>query len=103
MYRLVSGPLSRDASLYCAEVKRLTYQRAAPLYRLALLIQRPTEQRPMSAEPTRLPADTLAELEKKKKLKGRTKRRRDRTLEEDRSEGLDGLLVILLAVNSLLV
>lgn len=102
MYRLVSGPLSRDASLYCAEVKRLTYQRAAPLYRLALLIQRPTEQRPMSAEPTRLPADTLAEL-KKKKLKRRTKRRRDRTLEEDRSEGLDGLLVILLAVNSLLV
>lgn len=69
VYRLVSGPLSRDASLYCAQVKRLTYQRAAPLYRLALLIQRPTEQRPVSAEPTQLPADTLAALDKKKKKK----------------------------------
>lgn len=38
VYRLESGPLSCDASLYCAEVKRLTYQGVVLQYSLLVLI-----------------------------------------------------------------
>lgn len=53
VYRLRSGPLSRDASFYCAAVKRFTYHGAALLYSLLFLIQQAAEQRPCQQSPSR--------------------------------------------------
>lgn len=53
VYRLWSGPLSCDASLYCAAVKRFTYRGAALLYSLLFLMWKITEQRPCQQSPSR--------------------------------------------------
>lgn len=53
VYRLQSGPLSCDASLYCAAVKRFIHHRVALLYRLIFLIWQSAEQRPCQQSPSR--------------------------------------------------
>lgn len=53
VYRLRSGPLSHDASLCCAAVKRFTYHAAVLLYSLLFLIQQTAELRPCQQSPSR--------------------------------------------------
>lgn len=53
VYRLRSGPLSCDASFYCAAVKRFIHHGAALLYGLLFLIWQTAEQRPRQQSPSR--------------------------------------------------
>lgn len=53
VYRLRSGPLSCDASFYCAAVKRSIHHRGAPLYGPLFLIRHAAEQRPRQHSPSR--------------------------------------------------
>lgn len=53
VYRLRSGPLSCDASLYCAAVKRFIHHGVALLYSLLFLIWQTAEQRPRQQSPSR--------------------------------------------------
>lgn len=53
VYRLRSGPLSCDASLYCAAVKRFIHHGVALLYSLLFLISQSTEQRLCQQSPCR--------------------------------------------------
>lgn len=53
VYRLRSGPLSCDASLYCAAVKRFIYHGVALLYSLLFLIWQTAEQRTRQQSPSR--------------------------------------------------
>lgn len=53
VHRLRSGPLSCDASLYCAAVKRFIHHGVALLYSLLFLIWQTGEQRPRQQSPSR--------------------------------------------------